>query len=90
MMDFQVIGALLSNVGIGAILAWYLWYTTSVAQPKHAEIQNEIIRRIVEEFRGDMALERNHRSELCDAIRELAHELRQRPCIAQGCAKDEN
>lgn len=86
-MDFQIIGALLGNVGIGGILAWYLWYTTSVAQPRQAEIQAEIIRRIVEEFRGDMQLERIHRNGLCDAVRELTHEMRQRPCIAGGFIK---
>ena len=76
-----MITGLIANVGIGGILAWYLWYTTSVSQPRQQEAQNEIWRRIVEEFREDMLLERNHRNGLCDAVRELTGELRQRPCI---------
>jgi len=83
MMDFQVVGTLIGNLGIGAILAWYLWYTTSIQQPRQNAAQNEIVRSIVDGFRADMTVERDHRNGLCDAVRELTAEMKQRPCLAR-------
>ena len=69
-MNEQTIMTLVGQAGIGGILAWYLYYTVTVAQP-----------RIIAEFRADLAEERRQRNGLFGTLRDMVMEMRERPCL---------
>jgi hypothetical protein len=72
-MEFQVVASLVGNVGIGGILAWYLYYTVTVVQP-----------RLLNEYREDLRQERIQRNGLYGTLRDLVDEMRARPCLHES------
>jgi len=76
-VDGTVITSLVSSIGVGGVLAWYLWYTTSVQWPKMLES----FREDRDDFRRELAEERKQRNGLYMTLRDLLEELRHRPCL---------
>lgn len=72
--------SILGPAGIAACLAWYLWYTTSVSNPKaQADARSEretatqqftaTLDRIVDKFQGELSQERQHREREAEQTR---------------------
>jgi hypothetical protein len=72
---------ILSNIGIGGVLVWYLYYTTSVLWPKIHDQQSSAIREIVSEFRADLREERQLRIAMHSDLQQLLIKLGARPCL---------
>lgn len=80
--------AFIANFGIGGILVWYLYYTTSVLAPRTHDAHQAAIREIVAEFRSDLKEERNLRMKMHDDLMAMHQDLRallaklgMRPCL---------
>lgn len=78
----------ISNFGIGGVLVWYLYYTTSVLVPRMQDTHQAAIREIVAEFRSDLKDERNLRMQMHGDLMEMHQDLRalltklgMRPCL---------
>ena len=78
----------LSSAGIGGVLVWYLYYTTSVLVPRMHDTHQAAIREIVAEFRSDLKEERTLRMEMHQDLMEMHQDLRallaklgMRPCL---------
>ena len=72
---------LFGQMGIGGILCWYLYFTTSVLMPRLYDAQQSGIRQIVEQFREDLQSERGLRMVMHDDLQTLLSRLSQRPCL---------
>lgn len=70
-----------SNLGIGGVLVWYLYYTTSVLWPKIHETHQSAITAIIAEFRTDLREERQLRVSMHNDLQSLLQKLGQRPCL---------
>lgn len=55
------LSGLLSTFGIGGALVWYMYYTTSVAQPKLHEHYSKILTDLTKEFTTELKAERASR-----------------------------
>ncbi len=72
---------LVGQMGIGGILVWYLYYTTSVLIPRLHDRHQTAIRVIVSQFREDLRLERETGRVIHEDLRELILRLKHRPCL---------
>jgi hypothetical protein len=86
--DFSEWLGFFSNFGIGGVLAWYLYYTTSVLAPRMHDAHQAAIRDIVSEFRSDLKEERTLRMKMHEDLMERHQDLRallarlaSRPCL---------
>jgi hypothetical protein len=80
--------AFISNFGIGGVLVWYLYHTTSVLVPRLHDTHQSAIREIVAEFRSDLKEERTLRMKMHEDLMEMHQDLRallarlaMRPCL---------
>jgi hypothetical protein len=74
---------LVGQLGIGGILVWYLYYTTSVLMPKIHDQHHSAISEIVTQFREDLRLEREASQLIHEDLRELLVRLGKRPCLLE-------
>lgn len=84
-MSGELITSLISSLGVGGVLAWYLWYTTTVQWPKMLDS----FRADRDDFRQELAEERRQRNGLYMTLRDLLDELRHRPCLLDERRKEE-
>jgi hypothetical protein len=75
---------LVGQMGIGGILVWYLYYTTSVLLPRIHDQHQKAITVIVDQFREDLRLEREQSKAMHGDLRELLMRLGSRPCLLEN------
>ena len=91
-MDWQ---GIISTFGISGILVWYLYYTTSCANPKsrqdfrdelEAERRRDSEERATDRAHNDATMSRRdaQMEKLCAELSALATQLSRRPCIRVG------
>lgn len=66
----------ISNFGIGGVLVWYLYHTTSVLMPRLHDTHQAAIREIVAEFRSDLKEERTLRTKMHQDLMAMHQDLR--------------
>jgi len=74
---------LVGQLGIGGILVWYLYFTTSVLLPRIHDQHQAAIKDIVSQFRDDLRLEREASQAIHEDLRELLVRLGSRPCLLE-------
>lgn len=70
------IGNIVSTIGVGGALVWYLWYTTSVAQPKRDEHYSKVLTEITSNFTQSLQEERVFRRQETAELKQLLRETR--------------
>jgi len=76
--DPNIIGSVLSTLGIGGALVWYLYYTTSVTMPKRDDHYSQTLNEITKEFTTCLKEERDYRR---TEIIELKAVIRESRCL---------
>jgi hypothetical protein len=79
----QAILTLCGQIGIGGILCWYLYYTTSVLMPRLYAAQQETVAQLVSQFREDLHTEQAIRTQLATDLSRLLMKLDERPCLLE-------
>lgn len=72
---------LLSTGGVGVILAWYLYHSTTTTIPLLQSGFQKSLDKVVEDFRAELTEERAARERLQVSSARLARALRKRPCL---------
>ena len=80
---------LIGQMGIGGVLVWYLYYTTSVLMPRLHEQHQAAIDVIINQFREDLRLEREASRIVHEDLRELILRLQHRPCLLTDDPSDD-
>ena len=76
-MDMDPNG-LITSLGIGGALVWYLYYTTSVTGPKRDEAFTKALESITDKFTSELEKEREFRRA------ELREYFRNNRCDTEG------
>lgn len=74
---------LVSTCGVGTILAWYLWYTTTTTIPRLQDEFQKSLDGVVAKFGSELDAERQAREPLHSSVRQLCRILRRRPCLRE-------
>lgn len=65
---------LINELGVPGVLAWYLYYTTSVAGPRRDKEHRDQLAAIVAQFSADLAAERQSRATMqAELIQAIKH-----------------
>jgi hypothetical protein len=75
-MDPQVISQLISTLGIGGVLVWYLYYTTTVTMPQRDQHYTDAITAITESFTDTLKEEREFRREETKEMKQIVRDHR--------------
>lgn len=72
---------LFSTAGVGAVLAWYLYYSTTTLLPRSQAKYQATLDKLISDFREELASERATREPLRQSIVRLSRALNRRPCL---------
>lgn len=71
MPNAEAVTVLVSTLGVSGILAWYLYYTTSVTMPKRDEHYTSSVERITGKFADTLEAERHYREAEAEQLKKF-------------------
>ena len=75
-IDTNMVSGLISTLGIGGALVWYLYYTTSVTMPKRDEHYSKVLTEITSNFTESLREEREFRRVETQEMKAIIRESR--------------
>lgn len=75
-VDPNMISGLISTLGIGGALVWYMYYTTSVTMPKRDDHYSNVLKEITASFTESLREERDFRRMETLEMKQIIRESR--------------